>query len=176
MFVTLFLRLYFQNVNNIFPISLPSKNKFAKADLLISFHFREDGFWAKMAITLSPVSSSGQKRWPSPPRSWHNRSSNMHDSWKWLCNPPPGTHLTMYRCTQTHAVDPVYIQSAQMLFPWGIWLRYLLLIPYKSMNIYFSCILKPVCRSCCVVVFFHFKRWGTNRWTVWATAIYLPFY
>lgn len=63
------------------------------------FYFREDGAWAQMAITLSPVSSSGQKRWTSPLRSWHNRSSNMHDSWKWLCNPPPGTHSTMYRHT-----------------------------------------------------------------------------
>lgn len=44
-----------------------------------------------MAVTLLPVSSSGRKKWPSPPRSWHSRSSNTHDSWKWLCNPPPWT-------------------------------------------------------------------------------------
>lgn len=67
--------------------------------VLFLSHFREDGFWVQTAITLSPVSSSGQKRWPSPPRSWHNRSSNMHDSWKWLCNPPPGNTLDH---VQTH--------------------------------------------------------------------------
>lgn len=72
---------------------------------------REDGVWAQMVITLSPVSSSGQRRWPSLQQSWHNRSSNMRDSWKWLCNPPPGTHSTMYRGTQTHTQLIQYTSS-----------------------------------------------------------------
>lgn len=74
-------------------------------------HFREDGIWVQMAITLSPISNSGQKRWTSLLLSWHNRSSNTHDSWKWLCNPPPGTHSTMYRCTQTNTPLVQYTSS-----------------------------------------------------------------
>lgn len=63
-----------------------------------------------MAVTLLPLSSSGRKKWPSPPRSWHSRSSNTHDSWKWLCNPSLWTlgHVQ----TQTNNADSGNVKSA----------------------------------------------------------------
>lgn len=89
--------------------------------LIVPCLFRGDGVWAQTATTRSAASSSGQRRWPSPPQSWHNRSSNTHDSWKWLCNPPPGTHSDMYKHTQKHEPLIQYTQSnAQTQFPWGI--------------------------------------------------------